>query len=158
MNAKSAAFWQAYLATVLDAEKAEERAKRFYETFQIGDSAESADDGARLIMEGAKTTTSALLWEYEVSGKAQPFVGALSLVENGRNEPVCIVETTWLAVIPLNGVVDTKFIVDYAEWGTTAESWQEHTWAYYAPYCRELGREPQRDMPMLCERFRVVYP
>ncbi len=155
MNEKSRAFWQAYLATTPDAE---ERAKRFYEVYQIGDTAEDADYGAQLIMEGAKTTTSALLWEYEMTGDVQPFVGALGVVENGHNEPVCIVETTWCGVIPLNQVVDTEFIVDYAEWGVTAESWQQKAWAYYAPHCRELGREPQRDMPMLCERFEVVYP
>jgi uncharacterized protein YhfF len=55
-------------------------------------------------------------------------------------------------------VVDVDFIVGYGEWGVTAESWQERAWAYYAPHCRSLGREPQPDMPMLCERFQVVYP
>jgi uncharacterized protein YhfF len=155
MNERSEAFWQAYLATTPDAE---ERAARFYETYQVGDTAEDADYGARLIMEGAKTTTSGLLWGYEITGDPPPFVGALGVVENGRSEPVCVVETTRLEAIPLNAVTDVDFIVRYGEWGVTPESWQERAWAYYAPHCRELGREPQPDMPMLCEWFQVVYP
>ena len=155
MNEKSRAFWQAYLATTPDAEA---RAQRFCGVYQTGDTAEDADYGAQLIMAGLKTTTSALLWEYEMTGEERPFVGALGVQENGRNEPVCIVETTWLGVIPLNQVVDVDFIVGYGEWGVTPESWQERAWAYYAPHCRALGREPQLDMPMLCERFKVVYP
>src|SRR5215216_3096658 len=155
MNAHSTAFWQAYLATTPDAAQ---RSQRFYETYQIGDTAEDADYGAQLILAGAKTTTSGLLWEYEITRKAPPFVGALGIVENGRDEPICVVETVWLEVIPLNAVVERDFIVDYAEWGETPQSWQERAWAYYAPHCRSLGREPRRDMPMLCERFEVIYP
>jgi uncharacterized protein YhfF len=155
LNPQCEAFWQSYLAITPDAV---ERAKRFYEVYQIGDTAEDADYGAQLIMAGAKTTTSGLLWDYEVSGDARPFVGALGLVANGSDEPVCIVEITWLEVVPLNGVVDTGFIIDYGEWGETAESWQEQAWAYYAPHCRELGLEPRPDMPLLCERFEIVYP
>jgi len=154
LNEKSSAFWQAYLATTLDVE---ERANRFFEAFQIGDTPDYADYGARLILAGAKTTTSGLRWEYEQSGMARPFVGALSIVENGQNEPVCVVETVWLAEIPLSAISELDFIVGYGEWGETVESWQQRAWAYYAPHCLELGLTPQHDMPMLCERFQVIY-
>jgi uncharacterized protein YhfF len=152
---KTAAFWQAYLATVPDPAAA---AARFYEVFRIGDTPADADLGAQLTITGQKTTTSALLWEYEPTGKAPPQVGALSIVEDGSGDPVCVVETIWLAVWPLNGVQDLDFIRGYAEWGETAASWQARAWAYYAPHCRALGMEPAQDMPMLCERYRVVYP
>jgi uncharacterized protein YhfF len=152
---KSIAFWQRYLTTTPNPVEAE---RRFYEVYRIGDTAEDADLGARLISEGKKTTTSSLLWEYEVTGKPPPTEGVLSLVEDGQGEPVAIVETTWLAAIPLNQVKDRDFIVDYAEWGETAENWQAHAWAYYARHACSLGREPSPDMPLLCERFRVVYP
>lgn len=155
MNDKSAAFWQAFLATTPDPAA---KAQRFYGVYQTGDTAEDADLGARLILAGKKTTTSSLWWEYEMTGELPPKVGSLGIQEDGSGEPVCIVETTWLGVIPLNEVEDVNFIVGYAEWGETAESWQDRAWAYYAPHCRELGREPRLDMPMLCERFQVIYP
>jgi len=154
LNEKSEAYWRAYLATTADAE---ERANRFYQVYQIGDTAEDADYGAQLILEGAKTTTSGLLWEYEKDGDPMPFVGALNIVENGRNEPVCIVELVSVEEIPLNAIQDLDFTIGYGEWGMTVESWQERAWAYYAPHCREVGFTPQRDMPMVCETFKVIY-
>jgi len=59
-----ATFWQADVNSLPDAEEA---ARRFSEVFRIGDSEQSADEGADLIKQGRKTTTSALLWEYEVA-------------------------------------------------------------------------------------------
>jgi uncharacterized protein YhfF len=155
INDKTATFWQQFLATTPDAADAEQR---YYEIYQIGDTAEDADFGAQLIIEGKKTTTSALWWEYEGTGNKPPTIGALSIVEDGRGTPVCVVETTWLATIPLNAVEDVPFIIGYAEWGETAQSWQQSAWDYYAPHCRTLGLEPTPDMPILCERFEIIYP
>src|SRR6516225_415406 len=73
-------------------------AERLYDTFRIGDSPESANEGAQLIIAGIKTTTSSLLWEYEKLRKPLPFIGSLSILEDGQGEPVCIVETIWLKV------------------------------------------------------------
>jgi hypothetical protein len=46
LDAKTAAFWQAYLTSLPHAEDA---SRRFYEIFQIGNSPEAADEGAALI-------------------------------------------------------------------------------------------------------------
>lgn len=155
LSAKHLPFWHAYLDTTSDPAEA---TSRFYEVWQIGDTPQDADLGAHLIVQGKKRTTSSLLWHYEATGEPRPQVGAINLLEDGRGEAVAIVETTWLAVVPLNAVEDVDFIVDYAEWGETAADWQAHAWAYYAPHCRALGREPIPEMPLLCERFEVIYP
>jgi uncharacterized protein YhfF len=68
----TAAFWQAYVNRLPNAEDA---ACRFFEVFRIGDSEQSADVGADLIKQGSKTATSSLLWEYEVANKLLPQVG-----------------------------------------------------------------------------------
>jgi hypothetical protein len=31
-------------------------------------------------------------------------------------------------------------------------------WAIYAERCRVLGKAPTPEMPLVCERFKVVYP
>jgi uncharacterized protein YhfF len=56
--AKADAFWQAYLASL---PQADEAARRFYDIMRIGNSIEAADKGAALIMQGVKTATSSLL-------------------------------------------------------------------------------------------------
>ena len=90
LDAKTTAFWQAFLTSLPQPDGA---LARFYEVFHIGDSPESADEGAALIKQGVKTATSSLLWLYHASEKPLPAVGALSIVADGRGDPVCIVET-----------------------------------------------------------------
>jgi hypothetical protein len=48
-DAQAEAFWQAYLASLPQAQDA---SSRFYEVFQIGNSPEAADAGAALIPYG----------------------------------------------------------------------------------------------------------
>ncbi len=154
MGPGARAFWRRYLAAGRAAVDADQR---FYEVFRIGDTEESADAGAEEILRGAKTATSALLLEYEVSGRPPPAAGALSIVENGRCDPVCIVETTEVSIVPFSGV-DARFARDYGEWDGLLETWRERCWDFYSAQCLKLGQEPSGDMLLVCERFRVVYP
>jgi uncharacterized protein YhfF len=153
-DAKTEAFWQAYLASVSDADDA---ARQFYEAFRIGTSPESADEGAALIMRGVKTTTSSLLWTYESANKPLPKIGSLSILTDGRGDPVCVVETILMEVKAF-AEVDAAFARDYGEWDRTLEGWRAHSWALHVERCRALGKTPRPEMPVVCERFRVVYP
>jgi len=130
---------------------------RFYEVFQIGHSPEAADVGARLIAQGGKTATSSLLWTYHATGKPLPAVGALSIVTDGRGAPVCVIETLSVAIQSFADV-DTTFAYAYGEWDRTLETWRAHCWAFNAPRCQALGKAPTPAMPLVCERFTVVYP
>jgi len=109
-----------------------------------------------LILAGTKTTTSSLLWEYEKLSKPLPRIGSLSILEDGQGEPVCVVETIWLKVLPFKKI-DADFAVAYGEWGDTLPAWQRHAWRYYSKQCGLLGRVPTLQMPLVCERFKVVY-
>jgi uncharacterized protein YhfF len=152
LSAVTSAFWASFLLSRADPSAT---AELFYEAFRIGDSQESADEGARLILSGAKTTTSSLLWEYEKLNKPLPRVGSLSVVENGQGEPVGVVETIWLEVLPFEKI-DADFAAAYAEWGDTLAAWQQNAWKYYYKQCNLLGRIPSWQMPLVCERFKVV--
>ncbi len=146
-------FWAEFLAQTDDPDDAE---ARFFEAFKVGDTQDAANEGARLILSGAKTATSSLLWDYEAAGTLPPAEGAISIVMNGRNEPVCVVETTWLAVLPF-AEADEQFARDYGEWDGTLATWREKCWAYYSKGCEVLGRLPSQGMPLLFERFRVIF-
>ncbi len=154
LDAKTEVFWQAYLTSVPDAADA---IRRFYEVFCIGNSPEAADEGAALITQGVKTAMSSLLRVYQATNKPLPRVGSLSVVADGRGNPVCVIET--LAVdIKSFAEVDAAFAYDYGEWDRTLETWRAHSWAINAPRCEALGEAPTPEMPLVCERFTVVYP
>jgi len=154
LEAKIAVFWQAYLASLPHAEEA---VRRFYEVFQIGNSNEAGNAGAALIKQGVKTTTSSLLWACQAANKPLPEVGSLSIVTDGSGDPVCVVETIAVDIKPF-AEVDAAFAYDYGEWDRTLEGWRTHSWALNAARCSVLGKAPTPDMPIVCERFQVVYP
>jgi len=154
LKPQTALFWQEY---VQSRPGAEEAARRFLEVFQIGDTKQSADEGVTFITQGRKTMTSSLLWEYEVANTPLPQVGALSIVEDGSGKPICIVETTEVAITKFEDV-DEQFASDYGEWDQSLASWRTHCWGYYEAQCRSLGKVATPKMPLVCERFRVVYP
>ena len=144
--------WTRFREETGDTAKAE---APLYDVFRIGDSEVSADEGARLVVSGAKTATSSLVWAYEAAGKQPPTVGALSILTDGGARPVCVVETTWLEILPFTKV-DEQFARDYGEWDGTLATWRERCWTFYAEQCQTLGRAPSGEMPLVCERFRVV--
>ncbi|MEM9462819.1 MAG: ASCH domain-containing protein [Myxococcota bacterium] len=149
------AFWRDYLATLDHPEQAQ---ARWLETFTIGDTPESADEGAALLLQGIKTATSSLWWPTEEptdTPKVQ--VGSLSIALDGQGRPVCVVETTALEIRAFDEI-DAAFAHAYGEWGRTLEGWRAGAWAYYAAQYRALDKEPTPTMPLLCEWLTVVYP
>jgi len=154
LHPKAEAFWQAYLASL---PQADEAVHRFYDIMRIGNSIEAADEGAAMINQGVKTATSSLLWTYQAANKPLPEVGSLSIVTDGRGDPVCVVETISVEVKRFADV-DAVFAYDYGEWDRTLESWRVHCWTFNVARCQALGKAPTQDMPIDCERFQMVYP
>lgn len=154
LDPKAEAFWKAYVASLPEAKDA---ARRFYEVFRIGNTPEGADEGAALIRQRVKTATSSLLWAYQAADKPLPEVGSLSIVTDSNGDPVCVVETI---AVDIKGFVevDAAFAYAYGEWDRTLETWRARCWEFNAPRCRALGKIPTPEMPLVCERFVVVYP
>jgi uncharacterized protein YhfF len=147
------AFWQEYLATRGDLPPPP---LDFDPVWQFGD-LEAAGRVGQLTKEGIKTATSSLLWHLEQIGEPVPKVGACGIVADGENHPICILELTEVEIRPFNEV-DAQFAYDYGEYGRTLEQWRAASWEYFSEVCARIGREPSETMPMVCQRFRRVYP
>jgi uncharacterized protein YhfF len=100
---------------------------RFLEAFHFDDHAESADALGALVLVGRKRATAALLWTHEAAGTQPPAPADLSIVTDFAGTPLCVIETT-----------------------------RAHE-AFFARECARIGRVPQPDMPVVCERFEVVF-
>ena len=53
--------------------------------------------------------------------------------------------------------IDERFAFDYGEGDRSLKWWRENMWDYYSEVCRKIGREPSQDMPLACQRFRLLY-
>lgn len=126
------------------------------EAWQFGDSAELADSLAQLVLNGTKTATAGLLWEYEAEGIPMPVPGKLEIVLDSRDEPVCVIEYTSAEVVPFDQV-GAQFAALEGEGDLTLEWWRDAHWRYFSRRCAVFGREPATDMPVVCEQFRVVW-
>ena len=147
-------FWQAFLATVPESERAQ---TRFYDAFYFNDHKASADELAELVLKGEKGGTASLLWSYEADGDPLPEPGYLGIVTNWDGAPLCIVETTHVEVVPFENVSE-DFARAEGEGDKTLRYWQEVHERYFSRVCKSLGRVPKPTMPVVCERFKVVYP
>ncbi|NJN81026.1 MAG: ASCH domain-containing protein [Caldilineaceae bacterium] len=130
---------------------------RFYEAFYFDDSEELANFLGNLVLKGIKQATAGLLWAHEADEKAVPKAGDLSVVTNWQREPLCIIETTQVEIVPYDQV-SAAFAAAEGEGDGSLAYWLDAHWTYLSRECRRIGREPARDMPVVCERFRVVYP
>jgi uncharacterized protein YhfF len=144
-------FWQRYLLTRPDGV-----GLRYFEAFGFGNTPEMADELADLVLRGIKTATSGLLWEYEDRQKPRFVVGDLHIVLSGAGKPLAVIETVELRIVPFSEI-DAAFARDYGEGNRTLAWWQSHLWEYDVEECAALGRTPSPDMPLICERFKVVY-
>jgi uncharacterized protein YhfF len=147
-------FWQNYLNTLPEVERGD---MKMPEAWAFGDGAEMADELGSLVAAGIKTATASLLWEYEFEGSPLPKPGDLSIILDGRGSPICLIETSAVEVRPFNQV-DDEFAFDEGEGDRTIEFWRDAHWRFFTRTCREIGREPAQDMPVVCERFKLMWP
>jgi uncharacterized protein YhfF len=115
-----------------------------------------ADRIALLVRSGVKTTTSCLLWEHQIRPWRLEEPGEKSIVIDSEGHPVCIIEIEQVFISPFNQV-DADFVYAYGEGDRTMEFWNKNMWEYYQEECKELGKEAEQDMPMICQVFKVIY-
>ncbi len=145
-------FWQAYWAGRPEQEQGAER----YVAEQFGDNPQLAEELGRLILRRVKTATCSALWEWEAEGSPLPEVGRKTIVLDGQGEPLCIIETTEVTIRPFNEV-DEQFAYDEGEGDRLLAVWRDGHWCYFSRALLKIGKTPTPEMPLVCERFRVIY-
>lgn len=144
-------FWDAFQTEIgFDA------SERFYEAFHFADNENHANELAQLVLSGTKRATASLLWTYEASNKPLPKAGDLSVVTDWQSNPLCVIESTEVAVTPYDEVTE-RFAATEGEGDKTLRFWREVHWLYFGRECQRLGKEPSQKMPVVCEEFRVLY-
>ena len=126
---------------------------RYYLPISIGSAPEHADEGAALILSGAKTLTSSPFWDYP-DGRI-PFVGALAVLLDGAQTPRAIIETTRVEIMPFAAVTD-ELALAYAEGERTAAWWRHEIGAWYRAFAARAGATFTEDTPIIWEWITVA--
>jgi uncharacterized protein YhfF len=148
------AYWQSFLRSIPEGIT---YAPQTFQAWGFGNNPEMADSLGQLVREGIKTATASLVWAYETGDDPYPKVGDFSIILDGVGQPMCIIKTTQLYVRPFDEVDEEHAYLE-GEGDRSLAFWREVHWAFFSRECVEIGREPGEQMPVLCERFRLVYP
>lgn len=123
--------------------------------WSFGANPEQADALVELVLDGTKTATAGALWDYENEGDEVPEVGSLSIILDGRGHPRALIECTAVEVLPFDEV-DAEHARLEGEGDLSLEYWREVHQRFFTDVAtHDHGFAP--DMPVVCERFRVVY-
>ena len=147
-------FWQSYLNSLPEDDPA--RGRPMPPAWGFGDGPEMADELGELVRRGIKRATCSSLWEMEHDGEPIPKPGDLSIILDGRGDPICIIETTEVEVKPLDAV-DAGFAYDEGEGDRSLATWRAVHWRFFSRTLAAIGRAPHDAMPVVCERFCVVW-
>ena len=133
-------------------QKAKLEGIQYKEAFQFG---EKADLLAQLVIEGKKTATSSSYELYRIENEPIPTAGEFSIVLNSADMPVAIIEVESVEMHPLNEVPE-EFAL--AEGAGTYQEWLDAHVNFFSGLFKQYNLEFKKDLPVVCERFRKVYP
>ncbi|NJM93117.1 MAG: ASCH domain-containing protein [Rhodospirillaceae bacterium] len=128
-----------------------------YQVWHFGDSSALARDLADLVLRGPKRATAGLLWDAELDPTMMPVQGSYSLVTDHAGAPLLVIRTMRVEVRRYDGV-DADFAAAEGEGDGSLDYWRAAHWAYFSRRCEALGRSPSNDMPVIIERFALIYP
>jgi uncharacterized protein YhfF len=112
------------------------------------------------ILTGEKTTTSCLYLELEIDGEELAEAGQREVVVDSSGQPVAVIETTGVRVLPL-GEVDRQHALGEGEGFTGVADWRlghEEYWhgAQYREAIGQPGFTVNDTTLVVAQRFRLV--
>lgn len=146
-------YWERFAAT-LPADSPYRGARWSAERF--GDGPELADELAGLILVGTKRATCSALWEWQADREPEAEPGRLTILLDGHDDPVCILETVEVTLRRFDEV-DAAFARDEGEGDRSLDHWRRVHQAYFTRTLPRIGKAFANDMPLVCERFRILW-
>lgn len=147
------AYWKQFLASLPPNSRYQTKT---YVAEGWGDSPQMADELGALITQGVKTATCSALWEWEAEGNPLPEDGYITIILDGRGEPLGIVETIEISIRKYNEV-DANFAREEGEGDLSLKYWRAAHKRYFTRILAKIGKEFSEDMPLVCERFHLIH-
>ncbi len=128
---------------------------RKVESWCFGGDAELSDDLLAQVIRGTKNATTGSTWWMDHERLPYPMVGGHSIVTTHAGEPRVLLETTRVEILRF-GDVGAEFAGVEGEGDGSLDYWRRVHIAYFTEECASIGRTFTEDMPVVCERYKVV--
>ncbi|MGK7935657.1 MAG: ASCH domain-containing protein [Xenococcaceae cyanobacterium] len=142
-------FWQAYLATL--PEHHPHRFNPLPDAWSFGNNVQIADKLGDLVAKGIKTATCSRYLGENILDNA-----GLSIILNGDENPLCIIETYQITVRRYRDI-DEEFAIAEGEGDLSLDYWRKVHWNFFAHEAEKEDYKVSEDMLLSCEQFRVIY-
>ncbi|WP_018157345.1 ASCH domain-containing protein [Demetria terragena] len=126
------------------------------EAWAFGATSGQADSLLQLVLDGTKTATASALWDYEIADEALPAPGDLSIILDSAGVPYALIKTTKVDTVAFDQVDEEHAYLE-GEDDRTLASWREIHQQFFTEHAGH-GRPFSEDMPVVLERFSLVYP
>ncbi len=141
--------WNEYL-------KINPSAPESYAAWAFGDSEEMASELATLVLEGTKTATASNYQLYELENEPLPHAGLHNILLDGNGAAVAVLITTAVEVVPFDEVTGEHAYLE-GEGDRTLRHWRHVHELFFKKELEALEIQFDYKMPVVCERFEVVY-
>ena len=121
--------------------------------FSFGDNPDLSEHVLAETLAGRNRATASLRWSYEA---ALPKVGDVAIATDWAGRPRAVLVTRQVDVVPYRAV-DEDFARAEGYVTDPLAEWREVHWSFFSRRCALLGRTASLDMPVVCERFELVY-
>lgn len=140
-------------------------AKKYWDTYFVGKEKPLSvtawqfggipDELAQLVKDGVKSATCSLHLHYELENEPLPMVNDYSIVLNSKDEPVCIIRTSDVKIMPMKEV-PLDFAYAEGEGDLSYEHWRKVHIEFFTNELKGVGRVFSEDMLLVCERFELI--
>jgi uncharacterized protein YhfF len=127
-----------------------------YKAYCFCSNEQDARELACLVIRGKKRATASNAWVYEHEGEPLPKIGDMSVITDFYGEPKCVIKTTGADIVRFSSVT-AEFAAAEGEGDLSLEFWRDAHRRVFTRECESIGRVFSEDMPVVCERFTVVY-
>jgi uncharacterized protein YhfF len=124
--------------------------------WSFGATPEQASELAALVVDGLKTATASAAEDYAAEGEPLPEPGVLGIVLDGEGHPRALVGTAEVEVVAFDDVDEDHALAE-GEGDRSLAYWREGHERFFREHDPH-GRGFRPDMPVVLERFRVLYP
>lgn len=146
MNNQTKKYWDNYWANQ------QQQAPQKVTAWQFG---AQPDYLAQQVINGMKTATCSGHIFYELEKEPLPAVNDYSVVVNSLDEPVAIIRTSEVSIMPMNEVPES-FARAEGEGDLSYEYWYRVHKEFFTMALKEHNLSFSDDMPLVCERFELI--
>lgn len=128
-----------------------------YKIRSYGSSRAIGDAIIALVLSGEKTGTFSLASDFDGQPEQAPSVGDYYVVTNFAGEPALLFRITAVEQVPFRGINAEHVLVEGPA-ARTVPVWRKIHWDYWGALLRARGSEPSEDMPVIFQRFELLFP